>query len=60
MHIVSLTDKLQKLRPIIAEKQYGKCPKILNAKVSDKMIYANCADPDETAPDMGLHCLPFH
>ena len=29
---------------------YGKCPKISNIKVSDKMIYANCADPDQTVP----------
>ena len=48
--------------PIIV---YGKCPKIMN-KVSDKMAYANSADPDQTAPvgqeqsDQGLHCLPFY
>ena len=33
-------------------------------KLSDKMIYANSADPDQTAPeeqsDQCLHCLPFH
>ena len=29
---------------------YGKCPKILNTKVSDKMTFANSADPDQTAP----------
>ena len=29
----------------------GKCPKILNTKVSDKMAYTNSADPDQTAPD---------
>ena len=29
---------------------YGKCPKISNTKVSDKVIYANSADPDQTAP----------
>ena len=34
---------------------YGKCPKILNAKASDKMTYADSADPDQTAPS-GLHC----
>ena len=31
---------------------------------SDKMTYANSADPDQTAPeeqsDQGLHCLQFH
>ena len=27
-------------------KIYGKCPKILNTKVSDKMTYANSVDPD--------------
>ena len=30
--------------------QYGKCPKILYTKVSDKMAYVNSADPDQTAP----------
>ena len=43
---------------------YGKCPKISNTYVSDKMAYANSADPDQTAPkeqsDQGLHCVPFH
>ena len=34
---------------------YGKCPKNLNTKVSDKMKYANSADPDQE-----LCCLPFH
>ena len=29
---------------------YVKCPKNLNTKVSDKMTYANSADPDQTAP----------
>ena len=29
---------------------YGKCPKILYTKMSDKMAYANSADPDQTAP----------
>ena len=27
------------------------CPKISNTKVSDKMTYANSADPDQTAPE---------
>ena len=29
---------------------YDKCPKISNTRVSDKMAYANSADPDPTAP----------
>ena len=29
---------------------YGKCPKISNTKVPDKMTYANSADPDQAAP----------
>ena len=46
-------------------KMNGKCPKILYTEVSDKIAYANSADPDQTAPevavsDRGLHCLPFH
>ena len=31
--------------------KYSKCPKILYTKVSDKMAYANSADPDQTAPE---------
>ena len=42
------------------DKTYRKCSKISNTKVSDKMTWANIADPDQTAPDQGLHCLPFH
>ena len=30
---------------------YGKCPKISNTKVSNKMTYENSADPDQTAPE---------
>ena len=30
---------------------YGKCPKISYTKVSDKISYANSADPDQTAPE---------
>ena len=29
---------------------YGKCSKTSNTNVSDKMTYANSADPDQTAP----------
>ena len=29
----------------------GKCPKISNTKVSDRMSYSNSADPDQTAPE---------
>ena len=31
---------------------YGKCPKILNTKVSNKMALANSADQDQTAPEV--------
>ena len=30
---------------------YGKWPKISNIEVSDKMTYANSADPDQAAPE---------
>ena len=30
---------------------YGKCPKILYTSVSDKIVYANSSDPDQTAPE---------
>ena len=46
---------------------YGKCAKISNTKVSDKMTYANSANPDQRFRlllkeqcDQGVHCLPFH
>ena len=29
-------------------------------KFSDKYAWANSVDPDQTAPDQDLHCLPFH
>ena len=29
----------------------SKCPKISYTEVSDKMAYANSADPDQTAPE---------
>ena len=44
-------DKKVKSRITNAIKIYGKCPKISNTKVSDKMTYANSADPDQTAPE---------
>ena len=28
---------------------YNKCPEILNTKVANKLLYANSADPDQTA-----------
>ena len=34
--------------------KYGKCPKNSNTKVSDKMTYANSADPDQTAPERAV------
>ena len=42
------------MKPNAALKQNvccGKCPKISYTKVSDKMVYANSADPDQTAPE---------
>ena len=36
---------------LFGQSEYGKCPKILNAKPSDKMAYANSVDPDQTAPE---------
>ena len=35
----------------IQYSDYGESPKILNTNVSDKMPYANSADPDHTAPE---------
>ena len=32
------------------KKYYGKWPKILYTKVSDKMASVNSVDPDQTAP----------
>ena len=30
---------------------YSNCPKFSNTQVSDKMTYADSADPDQTAPE---------
>ena len=57
-----VTNKIQRhtlLMIVLIISVYGKYPKISNTKWSDKMAYANSADPDQTAPDQGLHCLPF-
>ena len=52
----------QQLRELVDKPgmQYSKCLKISYSKVSDKMAYANSVDPEQTVPDQGLHCLPFH
>ena len=36
---------------LMESKDYSKYPKISYTKVSDKMSYANSADPDQTAPE---------
>ena len=36
---------------IMINGSYGKCPKISYTKTSDKMVCANNADPDQTAPE---------
>ena len=41
---------------VFGHHTYGKCPKNSNTKVSDKMTYANSADPDQTAPDVYIVC----
>ena len=38
-------------KKMIIEIPYSKCPKLWNTNVSDKMQYANSADPDQTAPE---------
>ena len=34
----------------LSKTEYGKCPKISSTEMSDKMPYANSANPDQTAP----------
>ena len=36
---------------IITLFDFAKCPKILYTKVSEKLAYANSANPDQTAPE---------
>ena len=36
--------------PVFDSYWYGKCPKISFTNLSDKMAYANSADPDQTTP----------
>ena len=41
--------------------KYSKCPKISYTLMSDKITYANSADPDlKEQSDQGLDCLPLH
>ena len=35
---------------IVCVSKYAKCRKILYTKVTDKMVYTNSADSDQTAP----------
>ena len=39
---------------VVPKHKYGKCPKILYAEVSDKLAFADSADPDQTAPRSSL------
>ena len=43
--------KSMSLRVPSLKTRYGKCPKISNTKVSDKMTCANSANPDQTTPE---------
>ena len=38
---------------------YLECPKILYTKVSDKMTYANSADPDQPVPQGAVFAIPL-
>ena len=40
--------------------KYGKCPKVLNSKWSDRTAYANSVDPDQEQSNQSLLGLPFH
>ena len=42
------THKIENSQVSNKKKSYGKCPTILYTKVSDKVAYANSADPDQT------------
>ena len=48
--------------PLKVDLDYGKCPKILDTKLANKMAYANSADPDKTEEqsDQGPYSLPFN
>ena len=49
---------------------YDNCPKISYTNFTDKIVYGNSADQNQTAPlaylhvkqhsDQGLHCLVYH
>ena len=42
------------LTDVSAFSTNGKSPKISNTEMSDKMTYANSADPGQTAPEGGV------
>ena len=43
------------LEHIPYDHMYCNDPKFL-----DRQVWTYIVDPDQTAPDQGLHCLPFH
>ena len=46
---IALPERCSGKLKMAAPCNYSKCPEISNTKVSDKMPYANCANPDQTA-----------
>ena len=70
MKIATLLNRIHSMNQIEAKKKienytrpkilifgiYRKCPKISYTRMSE----ADSADPNQTAPDQGLLCLPFH
>ena len=43
--------KMKFLCKFLTGFQYSKCPKISYTKCSDKIVYANSVDPNQTAPE---------
>ena len=51
LHLNKFISHVQILVQVSKYVRYSKCTNILNTKMSDKMIYTNNADPDQTAPE---------
>ena len=59
MNVVKLSSIHYKTFQTVWFVSYGKETYRNDPKFLDRQIWANSVDPDQTAPDQGLHCLPF-
>ena len=59
VNIVKLSSIHYKTFQAVWFVSFGKETYRNDPKIFDQQVWANTVDPDQTAPDQGLHCLPF-